>query len=179
MPKLTQDRVLGLLAIALGLFIALYWAGADSETGLIEKTRGRYSVGDALAPTVAAVFLTMSGLWLALQGGSETTLSPSNAGFIMGVLILLFLSLGLMRWGGPWIVEAITGMEYRPQRDTMPWKYVGFILGGTTMISSLTFVVERQVRLSRIIIALGVTVFLTFFYDVPFEDLLLPPNGDV
>ncbi|MEO1494704.1 MAG: hypothetical protein AAFV19_21365 [Pseudomonadota bacterium] len=179
MPKLTQDRTLGLVAIALGLFIALYWAGADSETGLVEKTRGRYSIGDALAPTVAAVFLSLSGLWLAVSGGPQTTLSLRNAGFIMGVLMLLFVSLGLMRWGGPWLVEAITAADYRPLRDTVPWKYVGFVLGGTAMIAALTFVVERQLRWSRVLIALGVTLFLAAFYDLPFEDLLLPPNGDV
>lgn len=179
MPKFTQDRVLGLIAIALGLFVALYWAGADSETGLIEKLRGRYSVGDALAPTVAGVFLALAGLWLAITADVKVTFTRANAGFIAAVIGLLFISLGLMRWGGPWIVEAITGADYRPQRDTAPWKYIGFLLGGTTMISALIYVVERQVRWSRLIIALGVTVFLAFFYDIPFEDLLLPPNGDV
>ena len=93
--------------------------------------------------------------------------------------MLLFVSLALMRWGGPLIVEGITGADYRPQRDTVPWKYVGFILGGTALIATLILVVERQLRRSRLAIALGVTLFLAFFYDVPFEDLLLPPNGDV
>ena len=84
-----------------------------------------------------------------------------------------------MRWGGPSLAEAMTGQDYRPQRDTVPWKYLGFLMGGTTMIAALIFVVERQVRWSRVLIALGVTLFLALFYDVPFEDLLLPPNGDV
>ena len=39
--------------------------------------------------------------------------------------------------------------------------------------------VERQVRWSRVLLALGVTLILALLYDVPFEDLLLPPNGDV
>lgn len=179
MPKLTQDRVLGLIAMALGLFIALYWAGADSESGLIERVRGRYNVGDALAPTVAGTFLAVAGLWLALVQDGKKTLSGANLGFIAGIIVLLFIGLSLMRWGGPWIVEVITGADYRPQRDTAPWKYAGFLLGGTTIITALIFVVEREIRWSRLLIALGVTLFLAFFYDVPFEDLLLPPNGDV
>ncbi|MEM1162392.1 MAG: hypothetical protein AAGJ28_15785 [Pseudomonadota bacterium] len=179
MPKLTQDRVLGLIAMALGLFIALYWAGADSETGLVEKVRGRLTVGDALAPTVAATLLAAAGLWLCLTAGTARGFTRANAAFIAGILAVLFISLGLMRWGGPMIVEAITGADYRPQRDTAPWKYFGFVLGGTVMIAALIFVVEREFRWSRLIIAVGVTLFLAFFYDVPFDDLLLPPNGDV
>ena len=179
MPKLTQDRVLGLVAVALGLFIALYWAGADSETGIVEKIRGRYTVGDAMAPTVAAVLLTLAGLWLAVASGTARTFTMANLAFIATVLGVLFVSLGLMRWGGPLIVEMITGAEYRPQRDTIPWKYFGFVLGGTTMITALIFVVERRFHWSRLAIALGVALFLALFYDLPFEDLLLAPNGDV
>lgn len=179
MPKLTQDRVLGLIALVLGLFIALYWAQADSETGLVERVRGRNSVGDALAPTAAAVLLSLSGLWLMLSGSARQSLTLANAGFLAALIGCLFVSLAIMRWAGPAIVEAITGTEYRLQRDTAPWKYVGFLLGGTTLISALVFIVERQVRWSRLAIAFGVALFLALLYDLPFDDLLLPPNGDV
>jgi len=178
MPKLTQDRVLGLVALALGLFIALYWAGADSETGIVEKLRGRISIGDAMAPTVAAVLLSCAGLWLIIVGQSGT-FCRRNAVYLGTVLLILFCSLALMRWGGPALAELLSGAEYRPQRDTMPWKYFGFVLGGTVLITALIFVVERELRPSRVLIAFGVTLVLAFLYDVPFDDLLLPPNGDV
>lgn len=176
---LTQDRILGLVVLAFGLWIALYWAPVDSETGLIERVRGRSSVGDALAPTVAAALLGCSGLWLMLAGGAGQRLSRGNLGFLLLLGVCLAGSLALMRWGGPALVEAVTGQAYRPLRDTAPWKYLGFLLGGTCMITALIFLVERRFHWSRILIALGVSVFLAFLYDVPFEDLLLPPNGDV
>ena len=179
MPKLTQDRVLGLVAVAFGLFIALYWAQHDSETGLVERGRGRNTVGDALAPTVAAGILIVSGLWLTVAGAVSQRFTWANLGFLAVLLACLFASLVLMRWGGPALVQMLTGQEYRPLRDTVPWKYTGFLLGGTTLIAALIFVVERQIRPSRLGIALGVTVILTVLYDLPFEDLLLPPNGDV
>ncbi|MEM7188695.1 MAG: hypothetical protein AAF439_03710 [Pseudomonadota bacterium] len=178
MPKLTQDRVLGLVALALGLFIALYWASADSETGIIEKLRGRSSIGDAMAPTVAAVLLSFAGLWLVIIGQSGS-FNRRNATYLGVVLVILFCSLGVMRWGGPALVELLIGTEYRPQRDTVPWKYFGFVLGGTALITALIYMVERELRPSRILIAFGVTAVLAFLYDVPFDDLLLPPNGDV
>ena len=91
----------------------------------------------------------------------------------------LLLSIMLMRWAGPEVTELITGQDYRPLRDTVPWKYIGYLMGGTSMIASLIFLAERRFRWSRLLIALGVTVALILFYDLPFEDLLLPPNGDV
>lgn len=179
MPKLTQDRVLGLIALALGLFISLYWAVTDSETGLIEKARGRSSIGDAMAPTIAGALLAGAGLWLIISGAQKRSFYLRNFTYLLGILTTLFLSLGLMRWGGPLLVEMLTGTEYRPQRDTVPWKYAGFVLGGTVLITTLIFIVERQIKASRILIALGVTILLTLLYDLPFDDLLLPPNGDV
>ena len=179
MVKLTQDRVLGLIVLALGLFIALYWAQADSETGLFEKLRGRSAVGDALAPTVAGTLLALAGAWLVLTGGGERTISWRNAAYLASLGGCLLLSIMLMRWAGPCLTEALTGQEYRPQRDTAPWKYLGYLMGGTTMIASLIFLAERRFSWSRLAIALGVTVALILFYDLPFEDLLLPPNGDV
>ena len=180
MAKMTQDRVLGLIVLALGLFVALYWASADSDTGLFERLRGRSSVGDALAPTVAGSLLALAGLWLVLTGGGgERTISAGNGGFLLALGGCLFLSIMMMRWAGPEVTELITGQDYRPLRDTAPWKYLGYLMGGTSMIASLIFLAERRFRWSRLLIALGVTVALIVFYDLPFEDLLLPPNGDV
>lgn len=179
MKHFTQDRVLGLLVLAFGAWITLYWAPVDSETGLVERLRGRFSIGDALAPTVAGVILMASGAWLALLGGKGEGLRLANLSYLCVLILCLLLSIALMRWAGPALVEAITGAEYRPLRDTVPWKYFGFVMGGTAMILSLIVLVERRLSWSRVLIALGVALFLAAFYDLPFEDLLLPPNGDV
>ncbi|MEL7471329.1 MAG: hypothetical protein AAFN27_22950 [Pseudomonadota bacterium] len=179
MPKLTQDRVLGLVVLAIGLFITFYWAAADSETGLVERVRGRSSIGDALAPTVAGTILILSGLWLCLSAMGERRLSLANLTFLASLVCALGVALGLMRWAGPALAELATGADYRPLRDTAPWKYAGFILGGVMMITALIYIVERRWHWSRIVIAVVVTLALALFYDLPFEDLLLPPNGDV
>lgn len=176
---LKQDRLLGLIAVALGVFVALYWAGADSETGLIERIRGRASIGDALAPTIAGALMAAAGLWLVLAPGRDRLLSGGNVAFLVILLLCLAAGLGLMRWVGPWLVEISAGTAYRPLRDTVPWKYAGFLIGGTALIAALIALVERRLRWSRLLIALGVTVALMLFYDLPFDDLLLPPNGDV
>ncbi|MEM9059378.1 MAG: hypothetical protein AAGD13_02855 [Pseudomonadota bacterium] len=176
---MTQDRVLGLLAVALGVFITFHWSIADSETGLIERIRGRSTIGDALAPAVAGTIVALSGLWLVLTAKSARWLVLPNLFFLLTLVATLLVALSLMRWAGPGLVEFVTGADYRPQRDTIPWKYAGFFLGGVVMITTLIFLVERRLHWSRIAIAIGVTLGLAFLYDFPFEDLLLPPNGDV
>ena len=176
---ITQDRILGLIALIFGLWIALYWAHEDAATGVVKFKYGSLRVGDALAPTVAGSLIAFAGLWLMLTGDAARRLTWSNVGYLALLGVCLIGGLALMRWGGPALVEAITDSAYRPLRDTFPWKYVGFILGGVVMITSLIAIVERRLHWSRILIALGVATLLAFVYDVPFDDLLLPPNGDL
>ena len=47
------------------------------------------------------------------------------------------------------------------------------------MIFSLLSMMERRLRWRTFIISLIVVVILIIIYDLPFENLLLPPNGDV
>ncbi len=176
---LNQDRVLGLIALAVGLVLVFYWAPVDSETGLVERVRGRSAIGDAMAPSVAGTIIGLSGLWLIVAGGNSVPIGRGNVAWLIGLLAVLGLSLSLMRWFGPAVVEAVTGADYRPQRDTPPWKYAGYLIGGTVMIAGLIFLVERRLHWSRILIALGVSSVLAMLYDLPFDNLILPPNGDV
>ena len=64
-------------------------------------------------------------------------------------------------------------------RDTAPWKYIGFILGGVVLIAGLIALVEGRVSLRGVVLGLMATFALIVVYDLPFDDLLLPPNGDV
>jgi len=97
------------------------------------------------------------------------------------ILVLLTISLFLMRYAGPLILQLFEGTDaqYRLLRDTAPWKYFGFIAGGLWLIISLIVLNERRLRWQHILIALAAVLVLIAFYDLPFEDLLLPPNGDV
>ena len=47
--RITQDATLGALVLAFGLFVVFVWAPLDSETGVAERVRGRWAIGDALA----------------------------------------------------------------------------------------------------------------------------------
>jgi len=60
-----------------------------------------------------------------------------------------------------------------------PWKYLGYLLGGTLLIAGVVAWIERGVRWRSVVLAFGVVLALAMLYDLPFDDLLLPPNGDV
>jgi len=96
------------------------------------------------------------------------------------------LSLLLMRWTGPatvWLaeiaglIEADTG--YRPLRDTLPWKFTGFLAGGTVMIWTLSALADGGWSWRRLGAAFLITLVIGAVFDLPFEDLVLPPNGDL
>ena len=180
-PRISQDAALGALVLAFGLFIVFVWAPLDSETGIAEKVRGRWAVGDALAPIVAGALLIASGAGLlagALRTATPAALGLHNLGFLAAVIGCVGASLAVMWLAGP-VAAALTVGDYRPLRDEAPWKYLGFVLGGGLMIFSLIALVERRLSLARLVLALAVALALALVFDLPFEDLLLPPNGDV
>lgn len=179
--RINQDIVLGVLAVLFGLGVMFLWAPVDSDTGLAEKVRGRWSIGDALAPTAAGVLILLSGLGIVAAGlrvGGAATLTSSNALYLaklLGILVPTFLAVRYLGDG----IASVFGLEYRPLRDTVPWKYLGFVLGGGGMIFVLISLMEHRIALSRLALALAIATGLALIYDLPFEDLLLPPNGDV
>ena len=180
-PRVTQDAVLGALVLVFGLVVALVWAPLDSETGIAEKVRGRWTIGDALAPTVAGAVLILSGAGI-LAGAWLRPVPPamrlSNLGFLASFIACTGIALAVMRFAGPMAAELTVG-DYRPLRDEAPWKYVGFVSGGGLLIFTLVALVERRLGLGRLVLAVAVALALALLYDLPFEDLLLPPNGDV
>jgi hypothetical protein len=88
-----------------------------------------------------------------------------------------------MVWLGPLTVDLINGMggdigSYRQLRDTIPYKYIGFVAGGFAMIFGFISMVERRWSGKLAAISLASIIVLALIFDLPFEDLLLPPNGD-
>jgi hypothetical protein len=89
-----------------------------------------------------------------------------------------------MRHLGPILVNtyvAISGLdlEYRLLRDMIGIKHIGFLIGGVIMVGGMITVVEGRLSRRALIIGLIWSLVLILVYDLPFEDLLLPPNGDV
>jgi len=192
---------LGWLACVFCGVMLFVWIPLDVDTGIIEKVRRQVVLGDAFAPTIAAIIIGLGGLLILLErapsDSTEPTESPDqslsvSAGLpespgmadVKHAAVMLFLvtiSLYLMRYTGPLLLHLFEGSdaEYRLLRDTAPWKYLGFIAGGLWMIVSLIALNERRVRWQHFLIASAAVLLLIAFYDLPFEDLLLPPNGDV
>ena len=175
------DFLIGLGVLMAGCLILFVWIPLDVETGLIEKVRSQVTIGDALAPSLAASVLIVGGLLLIVQsfrtlGGTD--LSWNSLIFLVLLLALLGLSMAVMRWAGPFTAYLLNA-DYRSLRDTVPWKYIGYFLGGIIMIFGFISLMERRLRWRTLIISILAVLFLIIVYDLPFENLLLPPNGDV
>lgn len=184
-PK--SNLVVGLIFVAFSALLVFVWVPLDTDTGLVEKVRRQVVIGDALAPSIAGLFLFVGGALLMLverNAPRQPALEPRKLGFMGVVVLLLIVSLLLMRYTGPalvGIVSAITQapLEYRLLRDDFPWKYAGYFLGGGTLLVGLISLVEGRIGLRTIGIATAALIVLIVLYDLPFDDLLLPPNGDV
>jgi len=176
------------LVAAFALATLVFWIPADIESGVVETFRRRVIIGDALAPTVAAIgILAVAGLF-----GVTELLRPRRADapfdrqsliFIVRVAAALALALALMVYTGPLTVDAINAAggeigSYRQLRDTFPYKYLGYLIGGTVMVGGIIAVVEQRLTRGAAAAALLATLVLILLYDVPFDDILLPPNGD-
>ncbi len=187
LPRLTPDRVIGLLAIVLGIVAILWWVPADAGSPLIERVRGRLRIGDAMAPTVALAILVLGGVVLLLEtrlAKHSIRLSPRSLIFLVHCLIVIAVAFALMRWIGPiavagWAAATDSTATYRDLRDTVPWKYLGFLVGGTFLVATPIVLCERRFSLRAVLIGLFSAAAMMAVYDLPFDDLLLPPNGDV
>ena len=72
----------------------------------------------------------------------------------------------------------------RPAPDTGRFatrflKFIGFLAGGTVMIWALGAIADGGWTWRRLVTAFLVAFVIGAVFDLPFEDLVLPPNGDV
>lgn len=172
--------VLGLALLAFALFTIFVWVPMDSATGLLEQVRRRVVIGDALAPTIAASFIALGSLLLIFeQGDLACGMTSRNILYLAAFLGILISSILVMLWLGPMLAALLTDEGYRVLRDTAPWKHIGFVVGGTAMVGGLISYIEGHLSIRSFLIGLGSALALVAVYDLPFDDLLLPPNGDV
>ncbi|WP_112322069.1 hypothetical protein [Oceanibium sediminis] len=170
---------------ALALFV---WIPSDSETGMVETFRRQTNIGDAFLPSIAACGMLIAAvvqLVLSLRRKPAAArpygvFDGTTAAFFGALVLIVVGSLLLMFWAGPILWEIFGDPErtYRQMRDTAPWKYLGFILGGVSLVWGLTSLIEGRARARRLAAAVLFTGFLILVFDVPFDTLLLPPNGD-
>lgn len=177
------DVILGFVVVLFALALLLLWIPNDVEGDIINKVRRRSSIGDPMAPTITGILLLLCGLMLSITGlmkpAGKARLRLSNAAFLVGASAFFALVVIVMLFTGP-LVVSLFGIadEYRLARATAPWKYLGFLLGGFVLLFTVIVSVERRVRVRSIVLALVIPLVIAMFYDLPFDDTLLPPNGD-
>lgn len=182
MARLRFAHGLGLAVIALAVLALILWVPQDTVSGYMVSKRGRVSIGDAMAPGLAFGLMALSGALIVLEARraeADIRLSARSIGFLVAILAICLIALGAMIWTGPLAVAFLGGEDnYRNLRDTAPWKYLGFILGGTGLVAALIALVEHRLTLRAVGLGLVTVAVLIGVFDLAFDDLLLPPNGD-
>lgn len=186
---------IALLFLAASVFALAWWIPNDVETGVIVKERRSIVVGDAMAPTMVAIGILIVSLALGLGALLRRSvrreddiveytigLTSENIMSVATAAGILIVSLACMVWAGPVTVNALQALgaevpDYRLLIDTVPYKYIGFALGGFILVAGLIAWIEGRVRPRALLTAVAAVVMLIVVYDVPFDTLLLPPNG--
>lgn len=181
---------LGVAAVVAVFALAtlIFWIPADIESSVVETFRRRVIIGDALAPTVVAIaMLAVAGLFAATEllrpRRGSAPFDRQSAVFIVRLAVAIGAGLALMVYTGPLTVDAINAAggeigSYRQLRDTVPYKYLGYLAGGTVMVAGIIAVVEQRLARSAAAAAVLAVLVHIVLYDLPFDDVLLPPNGD-
>lgn len=193
---------LGLFCVAFSLFALLYWIPIDVETGVVEQDRREVIIGDSMGPVFLAICILILAAAMIVGAGLELlrgrqaaaqddqadleppgALSAHNLGFLLRLFGFVFATMLLMVWFGPLTVDALGGLgfeigTYRQLRDTVPYKYLGFIAGGFLLVFGLISMIEGRMSRNGALTAVFTITALIVVYDVPFDTLLLPPNGD-
>lgn len=181
------DFWIAIAFLAFAIVALTIWIPADIDSGILEKVRRREKMGDALFPTTIAIAMAIIAAFsalFALKGTPAEQRRKPGLGFLASFVGIMVVSLILMRFTGPLVIELVnmfrtSDLEYRNLRDTIPWKYLGFASGGVFLTGGLIALVQGRLSLRGIMIGAGAVVALILLYDIPFDDLLLPPNGDV
>lgn len=182
MNRVNGDVILGAAMVVLSVIALMLWVPMDTGSGIVEKTRGSMRIGDALAPTIGFCLLGFAGLILVFEAcviGSTACLDRRDMAFILAVFGIFLVSMLLMRWSGPLAAGLLSEDSYRNLRDMLPWKYLGFVIGGSFMIGTLISLVNRRLTPKAYLLGIAMSFALAAVYDLPFDNLLLPPNGDV
>jgi hypothetical protein len=131
----------------------------------------------------AAGILICGGIVLlrSFLGRADTIALRIDPVFVVLCAAILAVSLAAMTVTGPALVHLWTGgtQPYRAFIDTPGIKHAGFLLGGGLLTGGLTALATGRMRGRHWAVAFGAALVLALLYDLPFDTLLLPPNGDV
>ena len=176
------------LASLLTLFV---WIPLDIETGVVETFRRRVTIGDAMAPTIMAVAILVVSVVMGIlavfqpvENSSDVKEDLDKQSFVFLARLVIVVSIGLvlMVYLGPMVVDLINTLggeigSYRNLRATYPYKLIGYVFGGFVLIFGIISVVENRFSMNGALVSIIAVVVITMLYEVPFDNLLLPPNG--
>lgn len=172
--------------LAASLVVLLVWAPGDSETPAVYSHRRQTFIGDAFLPMLASAMIAISALChiavcLARPERKEGE-SRSPGGVLFQIKILGCVAAGflIMFWLGPALVAAFAsdGLTYRELRASYPWKVTGFLAGGAFMAGALISLVSKNWSARNFLLGLLASAALVALFDLPFSNIMLPPNGD-
>ena len=172
-----KDKLLAIFFALAALFIIFVWVPMDTGTGLVEKVRRKYTIGDALAPTVAGVILLIGGMLLWLWPSADKGATRQNLIWMAYLFGVFMASLMLMRYAGP-VVAMLMNADYRPlrrPRHALHW----ISCRRHNLNRRIDSLVERRLSAQNFVIGFIAALVVALIYDLPFDDLILPPNGDV
>ena len=188
----SADICVALACLVLSLLALFAWVPFDSDTPPIYTFRRQTYIGDAMLPMVAAAGIAAFSAFHLLvsflrrdasEPQREAPFDALTTVFFVLMGAIIALALVTLHWAGPAAVALFgpSGDEplgYRQLRSTAPWKYIGFTLGGFILVFGLTTLIEGRVTLQRVVSSMLAVLFLILVFDVPFDTILLPPNGD-
>ncbi|UOA33846.1 hypothetical protein DSM110093_03681 (plasmid) [Sulfitobacter sp. DSM 110093] len=178
-----RDLAIAVVGIGFALLALVFWIPQDIDTTVIDVWRRNVRIGDAMLPAFSAIGMAVAATVIGLRALLSRTgedVGEIKPRFLIWLTLVLAVGLGLMMVAGPLIAWAFTGGEtsYRLLLATAPWKYLGFLLGGTVMTFALMALCAPQATWRLGLLAFVATLVIALLYDLPFDNLLLPPNGD-
>lgn len=177
------------------LVALLVWFPRDIIGSFIETNQvGKVGPGDAFFPVLLAsailglsIVHLLSMLFQRRTGGDTAAtigkLTVANIWFLVRFHLVVLLGLFTMYVLGPIVVSAINAvqgsdLQYKALVDTVPYKYVGYAVGGCLLTMPLIAWAEGGLRLRSIIIVCGMIVLSILIFDVLLSNVQLPPNAD-
>ncbi len=187
----------GVVTLAASLLALFVWFPLDIKGGFIQTNlTGNLEPGDAFFPILLAAALVALSLVQILaafltrgpsfaQVSEETgRLSFRNLKFLVCFFTILVVGLTIMFWFGP-LVTAMLGavglidQSYRQLVDTVPYKYLGYLVGGFAMTTALVWWTEGRLRPRAVFTVVAVLAACILIFDILLDNILLPPNADI
>lgn len=187
----------GVVTLAAALLALFVWFPLDIKGGFIQTNlTGNLEPGDAFFPILLAaalVALSLVQISAALfnrqsssagQPDETGRLSARNLMFLARFFAILAAGLAIMFWFGPLVTTGLGAMglidqSYRQLVDTVPYKYLGYLIGGFAMTATLVWWTEGRLRPRAVYTVIAVLAACVLIFDILLDNILLPPNADI